>query len=111
VLLDFGIAVERVGQLQRTLEAGVVGTPAYMSPEQAEEAAVDEATDWYSFGVMVHEALTGSLPFDGTCLQVIPQKQPLVPLPPSQVVSGVPADLERSSRPWKACSWCAASRT
>ncbi len=94
VLLDFGIAVERTAQHPKTLEAGVVGTPAYMSPEQAEGSAVDEATDWYSLGVMLYEALTGSLPFDGSYLQVIQQKQHLDPLPPSQVVSGVPADLD-----------------
>ncbi len=94
VLLDFGIAAERSGQLHKTLDAGVMGTPAYMSPEQAEGRAVDEGTDWYSLGVMLYEALTGAVPFDGTYLQIIQQKQHFDPLPPSQVVSGVPTDLD-----------------
>ena len=93
-VLDFGIAIERTSSSHGTLEMGVMGTPAYMSPEQAAGAPVDEATDWYALGVMLYEALTGQVPFDGGYLEVMSEKQQVDPPAPSQVVSGVPADLD-----------------
>jgi eukaryotic-like serine/threonine-protein kinase len=73
VLLDFGLVRTIKGDgLTQTLEA--VGTPAYMSPEQTEGLALGEASDWYSVGVMLFEALTGRLPFDGTVAEVLRQK-------------------------------------
>jgi serine/threonine protein kinase len=93
-VLDFGIVIERAGAIHTTLEVGVMGTPAYMSPEQAAGRPVNEATDWYALGVMLYEALTGSVPFEGGYLEVMQQKQRVDPPPPSQVVSGVPEDLD-----------------
>ncbi|MDD9938417.1 MAG: protein kinase, partial [Myxococcales bacterium] len=93
-VLDFGIVIERAGEIHSTLEVGVMGTPAYMSPEQAAGRPVAEATDWYALGVMIYEALTGNVPFDGTYLEVMQQKQQVDPPPPSALVSGVPEDLE-----------------
>jgi len=93
-VLDFGIAIERTSGTHGTLELGVMGTPAYMSPEQAAGAPVDEATDWYALGVMMYEALTGQVPFDGGYLEVMSEKQQVDPPAPSQMVSGVPADLD-----------------
>jgi serine/threonine-protein kinase len=67
-LLDFGIA-KLMGKEERhadfRTETGVMlGTPHYMSPEQCRGAAIDYRTDIYAFGVMVHQTLTGHLPFD-----------------------------------------------
>ncbi|HMI94637.1 MAG TPA: serine/threonine-protein kinase, partial [Polyangiales bacterium] len=93
-VLDFGIAIERTSGTHGTLELGVMGTPAYMSPEQAAGAPVDEATDWYALGVMLYEALTGQVPFDGGYLEVMSEKQQVDPPAPSQMVSGVPPDLD-----------------
>ena len=77
VVLDFGLAAH-TGRTQageaRAL-AGIVGTVNYMSPEQAAGSRVTEATDWYSVGVMVYEALTGHRPFEGSAGDVVRNKQ------------------------------------
>ncbi len=97
VLLDFGlVSVGDVGDgvSMDTLDGSVVGTPVYMSPEQATGAAVSPASDLYSVGVMLYEALCGAVPFDGAVLEVMTAKQSDDPVPPSVRASGVPADLE-----------------
>jgi tetratricopeptide (TPR) repeat protein len=94
VLLDFGIVSDEPREVHRTLEPGVLGTPAYMSPEQAAGDPVDASSDFYALGSMMYEALTGAIPFDGNYTDVLLHKQERDPPPPSHLVSGVPADLE-----------------
>ena len=66
VLLDFGVAAELSRAVdRRLLESHVVGTPMYMAPEQALDEAPTPASDWYSVGVLVYEALVGKPPFAG----------------------------------------------
>jgi len=76
-ILDFGLVVELAGHegLQDTKGHELVGTAAYMAPEQALGAAVGPAADWYAVGVMLFQALTGTLPFDGASMQVLIDKQ------------------------------------
>ncbi|MBE7485162.1 MAG: protein kinase [Polyangiaceae bacterium] len=62
-LLDFGIARQTDVDRRLTAKGAVVGTPDYMSPEQARGAEVDARTDIWSFSVMLYEALTGAVPF------------------------------------------------
>ena len=65
VLLDFGLVTEVDRPPgENTHDTGAVGTPAYMSPEQAEDKPLTPASDWYSVGVMLYEALTGRRPLD-----------------------------------------------
>ena len=92
VLLDFGIVIDQHKDIHETL-ATIIGTPAYMSPEQCRGQDVSQATDWYALGVILYEALTGDVPFDGTPMQVIARKQEVDATPPSEVVSGISADL------------------
>ena len=90
VLLDFGLVTElqRVGL--PAAEPETVGTPAYMSPEQALALPGSAGSDWYSVGVMLYQALAGELPFQGTTLEILAGKQ--TGIPPS--LEGVPSDLE-----------------
>ncbi|MFN8460067.1 MAG: serine/threonine-protein kinase, partial [Anaerolineae bacterium] len=64
VLTDFGIARVAHGPRYTTTNA-VIGTPAYMSPEQAQGERVDSRTDIYSLGVILYELVTGRIPFEG----------------------------------------------
>ena len=68
---DFGIAVGLVDDVRLTRDHALLGTPAYMAPEQVRGGTVDARTDIYALGLVLYEMLTGALPFDGdTALQL-----------------------------------------
>lgn len=91
VLLDFGL-VRGTDDAPLDLE-GIVGTPSYMSPEQAAGAPVHEASDWYAVGAILYEALTGRRPYRGDHLAVIAKKQTQDPPPPWSLVEDAPEEL------------------
>ena len=94
VLLDFGLASTLSSQMSRHSRIGVVdGTLAYMSPEQAVGADVSPASDWYSMGLVLYEALTGRLPFEGPALVSAMERTHATPRPPQEVASEIPRDL------------------
>ncbi|MCA9673388.1 MAG: protein kinase, partial [Myxococcales bacterium] len=93
VLLDFGLVTDQEAD-GRTSGGAIVGTAAYMAPEQALARPVGEPADWYSVGVMLYEALTGTLPHTGSGLQVLLAKQRLDPKPPREIWPECPDDLD-----------------
>ena len=96
VVLDFGMAaILDANQLHQITDHAVAGTISYMSPEQAAGEIISPASDWYSFGTMLYEVLTGRLPFLGKPLQILMDKQQLDPPAPRELVTTVPKDLDR----------------
>ena len=75
VLLDFGMALDYQQRFEpESFETGFAGTLAYMAPEQANGETSTPATDWYAFGSMLFEALTGRVPFEGSLVQILNRK-------------------------------------
>lgn len=95
-LLDFGLTTDVVRDPDDTMP--LRGTPAYISPEQAAGGRATEASDWYSVGVMLYEALTGHRPFSGSYAQVLAAKQQLHAPAPASMCEGVPAPLDALCR-------------
>ncbi len=94
VLLDLGL-VTWINPAEASFERYVAGTAAYMSPEQAVAKPLTEATDWYSVGVMLYEAITGTRPYRGKFDEIVKAKQTHRPVPPSELAGEVPEDLEQ----------------
>lgn len=106
-IIDFGVAKAMTQSLTdktlQTVLGGWIGTPAYMSPEQAEITDdVDTRTDVYSLGVMLYELLTGLRPLDGESLAGIEEVRRVIrevePLRPSARVSAATARTAADSR-------------
>jgi len=93
-VLDFGLARD-LGASNVVRTQRVLGTPAYMSPEQAQGKPFDAASDWYALGVMLFEALTGRLPFEGSIPEIMLGKCERDPVRPSDLVRGVPPALDQ----------------
>ncbi len=108
-LLDFGLAKQTAGRAPLSTDqwtasrpeeltgAGtLLGTAAYMSPEQAREEELDARTDLFSFGAVLYEMVTGVLPFGGATtgevLEAIFSREPVAPV---RLNRRVPGDLER----------------
>ncbi len=95
-LTDFGVArIQEPDETNLTQVGGAVGTPKYMSPEQAKGLRGDSRADVFSAGVVLYELLTGVLPFDGeNQFVVIHQIVGHTPAPPSTLNPDVPAAMD-----------------
>ncbi|MFF1907437.1 protein kinase [Kitasatospora sp. NPDC058218] len=95
-VMDFGIARALTGTASTMTQTGMVmGTPQYLSPEQALGKPVDHRSDLYAAGCMLYELLTLRPPFTGdTPLSVVYQHVQDMPVPPAQVNGRVPAALD-----------------
>ncbi|MDF1660442.1 MAG: protein kinase [Planctomycetota bacterium] len=91
VLLDFGLVKDLDSDLEGDeSETEIVGTPRYMSPEQAKDQDVGEASDWYSVGVMLYEALVGLAPFRGSAKSILRNKLRKDPPAPIELDARIP---------------------
>jgi serine/threonine protein kinase len=98
-IIDFGLARE-IGRADEsdaeTRAEAIVGTVAFMAPEQArgEVDRIGPASDIYSLGVTLYQILTGTLPFRGPILEILQDVQKAVPVAPSKHNRAIPRDLE-----------------
>jgi tetratricopeptide (TPR) repeat protein len=90
VLLDFGLIADA-----EDVDDVLVGTVAYMAPEQAAGRSVGPPADWYSVGVMLYQVLASQLPFHGMGADIIAQKQHEAPPPVTELAPDAPPELAR----------------
>jgi eukaryotic-like serine/threonine-protein kinase len=97
IVADFGIAraLDAAGAEQLTMTGMVIGTPQYMSPEQAGGAVVDARSDQYSLACVLYEMLAGQPPFTGASSQAVIARHMVDPVPSIRVVrQTVPLGVE-----------------
>jgi eukaryotic-like serine/threonine-protein kinase len=95
VILDFGLVQDHSGEIVDDPKQQILGTPAYMSPEQAGLEQAGPASDWYSVGVMLFECLTGKRPFRGTVTHLLFAKREFEPPEVATIVPQAPVELTR----------------
>jgi formylglycine-generating enzyme required for sulfatase activity len=99
-VLDFGLAKIKSGELFGSFigakTTGIIGSPYYMAPEQWSDEEPDKRCDIYSVGIILHQMLTGDVPFKGAAIPVVMNKHLLTPPPRLATTrSGISEELER----------------
>ncbi len=99
-ILDFGLAkiksADLFGSFVAAKTVGIVGSPAYMAPEQWSGEETDRRCDVYSLGIILYEMLTGDVPFKGSNIPAIMKKHLMAPPPPLAVDgSGISPEVEK----------------
>ena len=99
-IVDFGIAVAKPGNADATrlTTNGLIGTPHYMSPEQAQGEAADHRSDLYALGCIIFELVTGETPFAGSGFEVLLAHMGRPAPTPSDINPDVPAAVDRVVR-------------
>jgi serine/threonine protein kinase len=96
LLTDFGLAKITEASTVITSTGHIFGTPAYVSPEQAEGLPLDHRTDIYSLGIVMYEMVVGRVPFEGsTAMRIINKHIHELPPPPSTLRPDLPAVVEQ----------------
>jgi serine/threonine protein kinase len=96
LLSDFGLVKMGQGSTHLTRTGTGLGTPAYMSPEQASGLKVDQRTDIYALGIILHRILTGTVPHDAPTPLAILVRRSTEPVPPlRQLKPDIPDSLEQ----------------
>ena len=99
IVTDFGLAgiIDQEQDDRLTHTGAILGTPAYMAPEQAEGEiwAIGPHSDIYSLGVILYELLTGKVPFGGSVSRLLSEKRSTTPRLPSELRNHLSASLER----------------
>ncbi len=94
-LMDFGLVQAEMATATLTQEGAIVGTAAYMAPEQVLGRKTDQRADLYAFGILLYELLAGQPPFSGQQpMQILWSQLHKPPPRPSEVVSGISPELE-----------------
>jgi hypothetical protein len=91
-ILDFGL-VANLDSIGSVVPETLLGTPSTMAPEQAALGRVGPPSDWYGFGAMLYQALTGRDPFVGSRAEILDAKMRSLPTAPAEIVASLPPDL------------------
>jgi serine/threonine-protein kinase len=95
-LLDFGLAIDADSGVDNLTQVGtVLGTPAYMSPEQLKGEPLDARSDLYSLGLVIYESLTGERPFAGSVTTLMHKMLHAEPPAPSTLLACATPALDR----------------
>ena len=94
-LTDFGIAKLIGEHTQFTASGAITGTPAYMSPEQAEGRPIDARADIYALGIVLYEMVTGRVPFEAETPLAVILKHLQAPLPPPSSLTDIHPAIEQ----------------
>ncbi len=104
-ILDFGLAQTKSEEIHLTRDGAVMGTPAYMAPEQARGRTVDHRADLFSLGVILYEMTTGRKPFSGAdTMSILTSLAIDDPTAPQLINAAIPAELSDLIMLSKRCS-------